>query len=239
VRVAAPVLVLGLVAIVWYAWFRDTPAEKGVPADELAELGHVPPRASNAIRWSLALRQPSMWGLIAMDFCYLYTAFFTVFWLPTYLVKGRGFTNDELRWTAVIWVGGMFFAYIALRPAAAALLQPQQRLPLWQETFHRFFFWVWLSVGGLLVSGLWMIVLMVGFRTASAHIHLMLLLGIVMIAIFVHVYFAPYRRLTRMVGQQDWKAAGAALGQIRTLVGVNRGIGLVNIAVGTLGRLFA
>ena len=94
-------------ATVWYAWFRDTPAEKGVPADELAELGHVPPRASNAIRWSVALRQPSMWGLIAMDFCYLYTAFFTVFWLPTYLVKGRGFTDDELRWTAVIWVGAM------------------------------------------------------------------------------------------------------------------------------------
>ena len=32
--------------------------------------------------------------------------------------------------SAVIWVGGMFFAYMVLRPAAATLLEPPQRLPL-------------------------------------------------------------------------------------------------------------
>ena len=67
----------------------------------------------------------------------------------------------------------------------------------------------------------------------------MLLMGIVMMVIFAHVYFAPYKRLTRLVGQQDWKAAGAALGQIRKLVAVNLTIGLLNIAVGTLGPLFS
>jgi len=30
----------------------------------------------------------------------------------------------------VIWVGGMFFAYMALRSVAASLLEPAQRLPL-------------------------------------------------------------------------------------------------------------
>ena len=34
---------------------------------------------------------------------------------------------------AVIWVGGMFFAYMALRPAAASLLEPPLRLPLWSQ----------------------------------------------------------------------------------------------------------
>ena len=44
---------------------------------------------------------------------------------------------------AVVWVGGMFFAYVALRPVAASLLPPPLRLPLWSQTVARFFPWVW------------------------------------------------------------------------------------------------
>jgi uncharacterized membrane protein len=33
---------------------------------------------------------------------------------------------------AVFWVGGMAFAYMVLRPAAAAFAPPE-RLPLWQR----------------------------------------------------------------------------------------------------------
>ncbi|HZR03033.1 MAG TPA: CopD family protein [Burkholderiales bacterium] len=138
---------------------------------------------------------------------------------------------------AVIWVGGMFFAYIALRPAAAQLLQPPQRLPLWSGTFQRFFFWVWLSVVGILLSGFWMIGLLGGFRSVGIHVHLMLLLGIVMMIIFAHVYFAPYRRLTRQVASEDWQAAGASLAQIRKLVAVNLALGILTVALGTAGRM--
>jgi len=137
----------------------------------------------------------------------------------------------------VIWVGGMFFAYLALRPVAASLLAPQQRLPLWQQTFRRFFFWVWLSVAGILASGLWMITLLGGFEALGTHVHAMFGLGLAMMLIFAHVYFAPYRRLTRLVGEQNWEAAGAALAQIRKLVAVNLTLGLVTVAVGTAGRL--
>jgi uncharacterized membrane protein len=137
----------------------------------------------------------------------------------------------------VIWVGGMFFAYVALRPVAASLLEPPQRLPLWRQTFRRFFFWVWLSVAAILASGLWMIALFGGFGAVGAHVHAMFGLGVVMMLIFAHVYFAPYRRLTRLVGERDWKAAGAALAQIRKLVAVNLTLGLITVAVGTAGRL--
>ena len=140
---------------------------------------------------------------------------------------------------AVVWVGGMFFAYVALRPAAAALLQPPERLKVWRETFRRFFLWVWISVAAILASGLWMIGLLGGFGTAGLHVHLMFALGLVMMGIFAHVYFAPYRRLVRYVEQDDWKAAGAALGQIRKLVAVNLALGIVTVAVGTAGRLLA
>jgi uncharacterized membrane protein len=45
--------------------------------------------------------------------------------------------------------------------------------------------------------------------------------------------------LTRAVAAEDWKAGGAALNQIRMLVGTNLVLGLANIAVAMLGRGFA
>ena len=56
----------------------------------------------------------------------------------------------------VVWVGGMFFAYMALRPVAATVLEPPQRLSLWAGVFAKFFPWVWLSIALILGSGLYM-----------------------------------------------------------------------------------
>lgn len=137
----------------------------------------------------------------------------------------------------VIWVGGMFFAYVALRPVAAAVLQPPERLRLWEATFRRFFTWVWVSVAGILASGVWMILLMGGFGRMPSHVHVMVAVGVIMMLIFAHVYFAPYGRLKRRVSAQDWAAAAGALGQIRKLVGINLILGLITVAVGTAGRL--
>ena len=139
----------------------------------------------------------------------------------------------------VVWVGGMFFAYVVLRPAAATLLEPPQRLPLWQATLKRFFVWVWIAVGLILGSGAWMIHVLGGFTSLGVHVHLMLGIGVAMMLIFAHVFFAPFARLTRSVQAQDWKAAGAALSQIRRLVGLNLLLGLITISVATIGRLLA
>ena len=136
----------------------------------------------------------------------------------------------------VVWVGGMFFAYLALRPVAAAVLEPPQRLTLWCGVFARFFPWVWISVLLILVSGLWMFML-VGAGNAPVYVHAMFGLGVLMMLIFAHVFFAPYRRLERAVAAQDWKAGGAALAQIRKLIALNLGLGLITIAVAMLGRL--
>jgi uncharacterized membrane protein len=137
----------------------------------------------------------------------------------------------------VVWVGGMFFAYMTLRPAAAALLEPPQRLPLWQATLSRFFTWVWIAVALIVVSSAWMLVALGGMKSVGVYVHVMLAIGVVMMAIFAHVFFAPYRRLTRAVQAKDWPAGGAALGQIRKLVGLNLILGLVTVAVAILGRL--
>ena len=131
---------------------------------------------------------------------------------------------------AVIWVGGMFFAYVALRPVAASLLQPPQRMPLWSQTFARFFPWVWAAVIILPLTGYWMIFWVFGgFDKVGVHVHIMQTIGLIMIAIFLHVYFAPYRRMTRAVAQSDFPEAGKQLGQIRRLIGINLSLGIIAI----------
>ena len=136
--------------------------------------------------------------------------------------------------SVVVWVGGMFLAYMAVRPAAVEVLDPPQRLRLWAGIFQRFFPWVWLAVILIVGSGFMMWGMM---RTMAPYIVVMATIGVLMTLIFLHIFFAPFQRLKRAVAAQDWTAGGAALGQIRKLVGLNLVLGLVTVAVAILGRL--
>ena len=141
---------------------------------------------------------------------------------------------------AVVWVGGMFFAHQALRPVAAALLDPPLRLPLWVNTLGRFFVWVWLAVILLLVTGYWMALNMFGnFAAFPLYINLMQGIGWLMILLYFHVYFAPYQGLRRAVTAGDWPAGAAQLARIRRIVGINLILGLTVISVGVSGRFLA
>jgi uncharacterized membrane protein len=137
---------------------------------------------------------------------------------------------------AVLWVGGMFFAYMVLRPSAVEILQPAERLRLWNRVFSRFFKLVWLAVLTLPASGVFMISQYGGMMVVSRFIHIMLLIGIVMIAIFVYLFFACYRRFDRLVEAADWPKAAAVLATIRKLVAANLVLGLLVITVAILGR---
>jgi uncharacterized membrane protein len=138
---------------------------------------------------------------------------------------------------AVIWVGGMFFAYMVLRPVAAKQFDPPQRLPLWVNTFSLFFPWVWMSVILLPVTGYWMIFGLYGsMANTPVYVHIMNGLGIIMILIYMHVFFAPFRRLKQAVAIEDWPTGGKKLAQIRVLVGINLLIGLIVISVASAGR---
>ncbi len=138
--------------------------------------------------------------------------------------------------SAVIWVGGMFFAYICLRPVAATLLEPPQRLPLWTKTFARFFVWVWVAIILLISSGHTMIALMGGMAGLGMHVHLMMISGYLMVALFMHVYFVPYKRLKRATEGENWKEAGCHLNQIRHIVGINLALGVFTVSVSASGR---
>lgn len=130
----------------------------------------------------------------------------------------------------VIWVGGMFFAYAALRPIAASQLEPPVRLKLWIGVFGKFFPWVWVSIIVILLTGFWIIGLYGGFKGLPLHINVMMASGIIMMFIFMHVFFAPYKKLKRAVEAEDWPAGGKQLGMIRKLVGINTLIGIFTIS---------
>lgn len=141
---------------------------------------------------------------------------------------------------AVIWVGGMFFAYMALRPAVAKVLQPEQRPLLWCHTLSTFFRWVWICAAVLLITGFTMLgTYYGGMANAGWHIHVMLLLGIIMTLLFLHTWFAPYRRLKQAVDAADNEAAAHRISQIRLFVLINLILGLVVVVIAAGGRYIA
>ena len=117
----------------------------------------------------------------------------------------------------------------ALRPAAAELLTPPQRLPLIMQTLQRFFRLVWVTILVLLVSGLAML-LGVGMKNAPPGWHAMLGIGLVMFALFGHLYFGPFRRLKMAVNAANWPEGGRRVAQIATLALVNLALGILAIA---------
>jgi len=137
---------------------------------------------------------------------------------------------------AVFWVGGMAFAHQVLRPAAGPL-DPAMRLPLWRRVFQRFLPWVGIAVILLLVSGIWMVIRYFGgFAAAPLYINLMMGLGIVMMLIYGHLYFATWPRFRKAVDAGTFPEAAKALDLIRRTVGINLLLGIVTLVVGGTGR---
>ena len=137
---------------------------------------------------------------------------------------------------ALVWVGGMFFAIMVLRLAAGEL-EPPVRAPLWGRVFAKFFPWVWIAVITLPLTGYWMVYkVWGGFAALPIHGHFMHGLGLIMIAVYLHLWFAPYKRFRAALAGGDIPTAGANLNQIRILVTVNLLIGLANSVIGSTGR---
>jgi uncharacterized membrane protein len=140
----------------------------------------------------------------------------------------------------ILWVGGMAFAHFCLRPSVQSL-EPPVRLRLLHAVLGRFFTLVLGAIVLVLVTGVWMI-----GRAAKESVQaglgfnmpldwsLMATLGIVMIAIFGHIRFALYKRLTLAVAASDWPAGGAAMASIRKWVLVNLCLGVLIVCVAML-----
>jgi uncharacterized membrane protein len=130
---------------------------------------------------------------------------------------------------AIFWIGGMAFAVMALRPALHAQLQPPQRLPLMVLVLRRFFAVVIASIALLLATGV-PLLLQVPGNVAPRGWHAMAGIGIVMMLLFGHIFFSPWRKLQRAVEAGDWPGAGKRMNQIVLLVKINLGLGWLAIA---------
>ena len=138
--------------------------------------------------------------------------------------------------SAVVWIGGMFFAYVCLRPSLPETLEPPQAARLVNASFGRFFRWVWAAVIILLVTGFYMAFVRYGFGVWPLWLYTMMALGIVMMVLFAHVYFAPYRRLQSGLEESDTESVRRAIAQIRTIVGVNLCLGIIVAISASAGR---
>ena len=139
--------------------------------------------------------------------------------------------------TAVIWVGGLFFAYFVLRPVAANMLETHDRLNLWRKVLRRFFHFVWVSVIILFSTGYWMTLSLFGeVVNVPYHIGVMQALGILMALIFFYVYFSTYQRLQKHIMIDNYGPASRILGEMRRLFGINLFLGVIVILVASSGR---
>lgn len=131
---------------------------------------------------------------------------------------------------AVLWVGGMFFAYVVLRPSMAAIEAPQRML-LHTRVFKTFFLVIWHVMPLIIITGFAMLGLVGGIAGAPWQVHAMLGLGLVMAAVFLAIYFGPYRQFRRTT---DRNRMASSLNSIRKLIGVNLVLGLITVIIAGL-----
>jgi len=134
---------------------------------------------------------------------------------------------------AVLWVGGMFFAYVIVRPSLS-VIEPPQRLLLHTQIFRRFFLVVWHVMPLLLLSGFILLFgLFGGMANVPWNIQAMMGIGILMAAIFVVLVFGPYARFRRTT---DRARMAANIDSIRKLIGVNLVLGLITVVIAALSQ---
>ncbi len=117
-------------ALAWYWWFRDRPEEhQSVNAEELkfirsdqvdaGQLGHA-----RHVPWGILLRSRNLAFICGMYFAFGYALYFYITWLPTYLLKARGFSEtyaglfSALPWLASaggFWLGGLLTDWLVRR----------------------------------------------------------------------------------------------------------------------------
>ena len=136
----------------------------------------------------------------------------------------------------IVWMGGMTFMLLALRPAALATLEAQPRAVLMGQVFKRFYLLVLLAVVALFSTGTHLYTatfraakLATGQGSVPLGWNVMLVLGILMMLIFGHIYFAGFKKYKRSVAAGEWPLAAKAAGLMHTMTLVNFSLGWLAI----------
>ncbi len=144
--------------------------------------------------------------------------------------------------SVIVWVGGMFFMHVCLRPAAAEVLEPPARIRLMHATMRRFFDVVTVAIVVAMLSGAAMIGIAsyAATRTGLAFNmpldwYAMVALFIVMLLVFAHVRVALFRRLATALAAEAWPDAARAITSIRLEIVINLVLGIFIVVIVRLG----
>ena len=132
----------------WYLYYRDHPRlMKGVSAKELEEIGDTPAIAkSHRLPWKQAIRSKNFILILLMYHTYCWGSYFYISWMPNYLQKGRGFSEDDLK----IW--GMLPFILSGTATLLGGILSDKLVPIIQIKWARRS----IGAGGLLLGGLFM-----------------------------------------------------------------------------------
>ncbi len=128
----------------------------------------------------------------------------------------------------IVWMGGMTFMLFALRPAAMATIEPQPRAMLMGRVWQRFYAWVLVAIVVLFATGTHLYT--ATFRTAKEATgtgsvplgwNVMLVLGVTMMLVFGHIFFAGFKKYKRAVSGADWPLAAKAGALIQKMTLLN------------------
>lgn len=118
---------------------------------------------------------------------------------------------------AMVWIGGMAYSLLFLKPSLKEILQEEQKQRFLNSVFSRFFLGVWLSIIVLFITGmgLWH-----GYRkdfSENLLFHLKLFLFALMTMVFIYIYFFLFRR--------------GKISQVPNLVAVNLFLGILVLMI--------
>ncbi len=85
---------------VWYFWFRDSPKEKeGTSEEEIAEMAAegTGEKVPHSLPWGMVLKNKNYLTILLMYHTYCWGSYFYLSWLHTYLMKGRGMSENEMK----------------------------------------------------------------------------------------------------------------------------------------------
>src|SRR5262249_53304284 len=97
--------------VIWYWWFRDHPEEHSAVNEaelelirsdgtDVSQLGHT-----RDVPWATLLKSSNLFFICGMYFAFGYALYFYITWLPTYLLKARGFSTGYAGFfSALPWV---------------------------------------------------------------------------------------------------------------------------------------
>ena len=129
------------------------------------------------------------------------------------------------------WLGGIATLLLVLRPSLS-LLDTTPRMNVHLQTLRRLLRLVWHVMPIVLVTGWAMLVGKEGgFAHAPWYVNAMQGLAILMAAVFLWIFFGPYKRLRRAIRPQQ-----THLDEVRSLLTTNLALGIATVTVAALGH---